>query len=1223
MIINTNSTSFDSVLLLSLWSYHHINIIITIFCLSFLLSFLFFFSLQFTLRRISPDPTESENTSSSGSAAEAHSPQKKYDVFINFRGEDTRNTLVSHLLSALENEGIEIYSDYLLDRGDAVWPALASAIEASHISILVFSPNYASSKWCLEELVKIMECRREHGQVVLPLFYEIDPSDVRKQRGSFEGAFAKHVRAVYNNESNEETLRKWRNALREAANISGWDFQSRLHRDDAHFVKNIVIDVLQKLYQRYPNELKDVVGIEKTLEHVELLLESVPKVGIWGMGGIGKTTIARALFAKHFPQYDSVCFLENIRENSEKNGLESLSHRLLSELLKVEGPFSNVGSAFIRKRLKSKKVLIVLDDVDGHDQLQRLCGQLGDLGEDSKLVITTRNKHLLNRRVDKICEVKEWSYEESKKLFILHAFSEGPLQEGYADLLDKAIQYAGGIPLALKILGLHLCNRSPAFWESTLSKLKEYPDEDIVKVLKVSYDGLHRLEKKIFLDIAFFFNLKRKNDVIRILDAFGFYATTGIQILEDKALISIGYNDEILMHDLLIDMGLDIVAKECEENPGRRSRLRGKDVYDVLENNKGTDTVEGIILDLSEIRGLHLHLSADTFNKLSKLRFIQFYEPSGERCDVVYNEITLNSFPDKTRYFQWDRYPFKSFPSKFCPESLVEFHMPHSNVEQLWQGMQDLVNLEFIDLRECKQLLELPDFSRATKLKWAYLSGCESLRSIHPSLLSMDSLTTLLLDGCRELKSLKTRKHFKSLQQFNVDHCSSLLEFSLSSDLIERLDLSTTGVEVLHSTIGRSRNLGWLNLEGLRLKKVPDELSLLTSLKELRISNCGQAINKQKLHVICDGTLPSLQILHLKDCRMLSELPDNISSLSSLLELSLKGSSVKRLPASMKNLNELEILSLEGCRKLQSLPELPPFIKEFNADNCTSLAKVSTLKPFSTQMKGKHKYISFKNGTKLSESSLLSIMEDIEYTMLSAAFHNVEVRCFGLATHSYNYNTVKACFPEKSVQKSSPWRTRGSSINIELPNEPFQLLGFVYCVVLSPSRGMKQHGAHTHIQCECFRENGEKLGYTSKWHYKAIEEELDSDHVFLWYDPFHSDIVIGQCERNVCFNFSLTDESGELDGLVRIKECGVRLIWSSESEFHNFLRSLDLKNIDKVKLGIKLGLALDMDRGNWINSRKLFFALDNEEELEESLKLNLESRHRVILTAIETETNNT
>ncbi|KAM7473390.1 hypothetical protein LguiB_020633 [Lonicera macranthoides] len=121
---------------------------------------------------------EAAASSPSSSAGDHH--RWKYDVFLSFRGEDTRKTFVDHLYSALKKSGIYTFKDdERLETGESISPAILKAIEESSFAVIVFSKNYASSRWCLDELVKVMECNSKSsmGQTVIPVFYDIEPSD--------------------------------------------------------------------------------------------------------------------------------------------------------------------------------------------------------------------------------------------------------------------------------------------------------------------------------------------------------------------------------------------------------------------------------------------------------------------------------------------------------------------------------------------------------------------------------------------------------------------------------------------------------------------------------------------------------------------------------------------------------------------------------------------------------------------------------------------------------------------------------------------------------------------------------------------------------------------------------------------------------------------------------------------------------------------------------------
>jgi hypothetical protein len=151
-------------------------------------------------------------------------PEGAYDVFLSFRGEDTRQTFTDHLYTPLVHAGIHTFrDDDELRRGEEISDHVLRAIQESKISIVVFSKGYASSRWCLNELVEILKCKRKKtGQIVLPIFYDIDPSYVRKQNGSFAEAFVKHEKCF-----EEKLVKEWRKALEEAGNLSGWNLNDK------------------------------------------------------------------------------------------------------------------------------------------------------------------------------------------------------------------------------------------------------------------------------------------------------------------------------------------------------------------------------------------------------------------------------------------------------------------------------------------------------------------------------------------------------------------------------------------------------------------------------------------------------------------------------------------------------------------------------------------------------------------------------------------------------------------------------------------------------------------------------------------------------------------------------------------------------------------------------------------------------------------------------------
>ncbi|XP_052305780.1 putative disease resistance RPP13-like protein 1 isoform X2 [Populus trichocarpa] len=183
------------------------------------------------------------------SSSSSSRPGWVYDVFLSFRGEDTRKNFTDHLFTALQKAGIRTFrDDDELRIGEEISFQLPKAIQESKISIVVFSKGYASSTWCLDELEKILDCRQPTGQIVLPVFYDIDPSDIRKQTGSFAEAFDRHEERF---KEEMEKVQKWRKALVEAANISGLDLRSFANGHESKLIQKIVEEVSSKLNPRF------------------------------------------------------------------------------------------------------------------------------------------------------------------------------------------------------------------------------------------------------------------------------------------------------------------------------------------------------------------------------------------------------------------------------------------------------------------------------------------------------------------------------------------------------------------------------------------------------------------------------------------------------------------------------------------------------------------------------------------------------------------------------------------------------------------------------------------------------------------------------------------------------------------------------------------------------------------------------------------------------------
>lgn len=344
----------------------------------------------------------------------------------------------------------------------------------------------------------------------------------------------------------------------------------------------------------YPYGLRNLVGIDKKIVELESLMcqrsQDVRVIGIWGMGGAGKTTIASAIFNRFCLGYEGCCFLANVREESEKHGIIYLKNIIVSILLKDND--LHIGTPYgvpyhVERKLCRKKVLLVLDDVNDSNQLERLVGSPDCFGPGSRIIVTTRDKKMLNKKVDKIYELKQLTNDEALELFNSIALKESCLHTEWIGLSRKVIEYTKGLPLALKVLGHLFYGTSKDEWKSQLKKLKKMPCKEINDVLRLSYDSLDHQQKQIFLYIACFLKGHQRCEIIDLLDACGFSTTIELKVLQDKALITRA-NDgrgNVSMHDLIQEMGWHINREKSMENPQNRNHLLDhSDILEVLKN---------------------------------------------------------------------------------------------------------------------------------------------------------------------------------------------------------------------------------------------------------------------------------------------------------------------------------------------------------------------------------------------------------------------------------------------------------------------------------------------------------------------------------------------------------------------------------------------------------------------------------------------------------------
>ncbi|CAL5340726.1 unnamed protein product [Camellia sinensis] len=1123
----------------------------------------------------------SQETSSSNSHC-------SYDVFLSFRGEDTRKTFTDHLYTALAHAGFRAFrDDNGIERGENIKFELNKAIQESKISIVVFSEDYASSSWCLDELVMILERRRTVGHVVLPVFYHVDPSHVRNQKKSFKEAFMRHEERFRAEASERKVewigkVEEWKTALREAANLAGMNLQNQT---DGKIVK-VVGDKLSRTTLGIAPHL---IGIYSRAENIGLWLQDessdVGIVAICGMGGIGKTTIAKVLYNLNFSRFEGSSFLANVRENlKQQDGLLRLQRQLLSDMLKGrKEKLYNVdeGVVKIKNALCCKKVLVVLDDVDTADQLDAILGMRDWLSQGSKIIITTRREQLLKaHEVCRVHKVEKLDNDESLELFSWHAFGKNCPIDGFIEDSKRVVHYCGGLPLAIKVLGSSLSGKSLNIWKSQLEKLKAFPDYEILGKLKISYDSLQDdHDKDLFLHVACFFVGMDEGWVVTILDGCDFYTMVGIQNLIDRSLLTIDESKKLVMHQLVQEMGREIVRQESPKEPGKRSRLwNHKDSFNVLRENTGTRKIEGLTLDMNLLqkdkhdrtifgvnRKRHydefldtpfltnagnsfkrycfgmfssknvgtalgnsnqVTLEVDAFARMHKLKLLQlnFVQISG----------SLENFPKGLRWLCWHGFPFKFIPCDFPLESLIVLDMSYSSLQIIWEGEKLLKSLKILDLSHSHCLTKTPDFSKVPNLEKLIFKNCARLVEVHESIGHLERLVLLNLEDCKNLRKLpRSICMLKFLETLDISGCSNLEELPTGMKTMDSLT-------VLHANrISMSQ--------------------LLSTSKEVKswhsfIYPC--LLQPRKSMEISWALLPRCLVhLSLENCNLSDDdFPMDFGNLSSLQILNLSCNAIRSLPNCIRGHTGLEILHLDECTKLRSL-EVSQNLKELGFTGCTLLEKVTFPTIEYNNIYGGQGSL-FPNRLHLGASpNLVEITGDFKFEPLGNVdmeiINNLGLSNLGsMGSQTVTLYNLYSGGPRKLPLQGSKvpdWfnlKNEGSSISFTVPSHlNFRIRCLIVCSIYALSNNRKENDRFDRFDCgthTSISDTTKSLIWRHLPYVRGIPE-ADEDMMMLSYWKFEN-----QLEGGDELNISVVD-----NGYFHVKEVGIHLVYKEQEEKSN------------------------------------------------------------------------
>ncbi|PKI33886.1 hypothetical protein CRG98_045716 [Punica granatum] len=857
-------------------------------------------------------PNRNNNTSS---------PPPSYQVFLSFRGPDTRQGFTDVLYHTLVDAGIRVFRDNEeIRKGEYIGEEILRAIEDSRIFVPIFSRTYASSKWCLIELAKMVESKEySHNKKILPIFYDVGVNDVKLKTELYTGALL-----IHKEKFSTDIVHQWEEALRDAGKIKGWALKDK---GFAEFAKEFVREVSAelKVKQKYvTGSLVERIDLQDALT---MLLDvdsslDVRLVWIHGMGGIGKTTLAKDVFNRLCNHFKHCSFLLDVQETTKRKGIEHLQRQLLQDLGVKAADITdeNDGIQIISEKLQNRKVLVVLDDVHDHQEhIGKLAREASWFGVGSRIIITSRSRRVpaFEGGTVKIFEAKPMEFEESLLLFSRHAFGKESPPHDSLDLSKEAVRITGGLPLALEVIGSKLRTSDRDHWNHMIGTLQKIPARKVQDRLKICYDALDWEVKEIFLDIACFFINEEKTKAIYMWQACDFEPELAVQELVDASLVKLTDENKFRMHDQLRDLGRKLVRDERLKHHGKPcSRIwMHEDALKVLHDEEGREKVEMLSLS-SKGPSEDCVLTKHELKNFNNLRFLSLIRSkfSGD----------LEHILPKLIWLSWHSCPGVFEGTNLYLKNLVVLDLSESSVSETWTGWRHIgmcKELKVLDLKRCDLLIKTPNLSMCTKLERLILKGCINLVEIDHSVGKLKCLKYLNASGCSNLREIPREVCcLDGLVDIVMTMEGSFKDSNKLPDSIGRL----SRLQRLRVSLGRSRppsslgdlkSLTMLVLSWSRMTGLPESIGGLVKLEFLSLFFCG-GVKELPASI---RNLKSLAELNISKSGI-TQLPDAVGNLQKLKVIDMRGCVIRRLPDFLGNLEKLERLDIFGCNYLQDIP---------------------------------------------------------------------------------------------------------------------------------------------------------------------------------------------------------------------------------------------------------------------------------------------------------------